>query len=72
MTAAAPWSARDRPVCLVFEDRLWLIGGAGRRDVWWTSDGRNWTRATARAEGAAVTGAVVLDGKLWVSAVEAE
>lgn len=67
-STAAPWSERDAPACLAFENKLWLIGGVGRRDVWCTSDGRHWTQVTPKAEGSArhSGGAAVLDGRLWV------
>ena len=68
ITAAAPWLPRDGHACLVFNDRLWLIGGTGLRDVWNSSDGRNWTQVTPKAPWKArhSNGAAVFDGHLWV------
>jgi hypothetical protein len=52
----------------VFEDRLWVIGGAGRRDVWHSANGRDWTQTTPEAEWGARqnNGTAVLGEKLWV------
>lgn len=68
LTDHAPWSARDGHISLVFDNKLWVIGGAGHRDVWSSSDGRNWTQATPRAEWGErhSYGGAVFDGKLWV------
>ena len=59
---------------MAFDDKLWLIGGeqfgAGPRfnDVWWSSDGSNWTQSTAAAGWDKRCGhtSVVYDGKMWV------
>jgi hypothetical protein len=67
-TTDVPWAERDGHACLVFQDKLWLVGGIGRRDVWSTSDGQHWTQVTAQAEWSArhSNGASVLNGRLWV------
>lgn len=45
---AAPWKARDSQGELVYQDRLWILGGwcdsyeAPPRDVWQSSDGKSW------------------------------
>lgn len=63
-TASAAWPAREGHQVVVFQDKLWLLGGvrydksiAGSNnqtremfnDVWYSSDGVNWTEATAFA-----------------------
>ncbi len=67
-TEHAPWSARDGHVSLVFDDKMWVIGGGGKRDVWNSVDGLNWTRATGQAEWGERhrNGGVALDGRLWI------
>ena len=77
-TPAAAWSPRLAAAVVEFKGRIWLLGGTEnyyfgdknsvKNDVWSTSDGRNWTLATARAPWAprAYHQAVVHDGKLWV------
>jgi len=58
---------------VVHEERMWLIGGVGRRgelqnDVWYSTDGSNWTSATLNAKWPPRQNhsAVVHDGKMWV------
>lgn len=74
-TANAAFSARQLHSSIVYEDRIWVIGGsiigAGTvpfKDVWFTEDGINWELATESADyGArAAHSSVVFDGKMWV------
>lgn len=65
VTASAPWSARAYHHVLVFDGKLWVIGGGrylphyrDHRDVWCSSDGVNWTEVTAEA---------AWPGRLWFS-----
>ena len=72
---AAPWSTRYGLGCVVFQDRLWVLGGTGTahngtqvNDVWSSVDGLNWRQELASAPwhprwGHAVFG---FAGKLWV------
>lgn len=54
-TAQAAWQPRDSSGELVFNDRLWILGGwfdsysAPPRDVWSSADGRNWTLVQEQA-----------------------
>ncbi len=45
-TGAAPWAPRQYHDVAAFNDRLWVLEGAGedanRNDVWYSSDGVNW------------------------------
>lgn len=68
VTEDAPWSPRDGHVSLVFDDKMWVIGGGGKRDVWNSANGRNWTRATGQAEWGQRegNGGVAFDGRLWI------
>ncbi len=65
--ANAPWSKRTHGQAVVFENKIWIIGGGSRapkpiatNDVWCSEDGVNWTRVTASAE---------WDPRLWFSTV---
>jgi len=53
-TEAAPFSPRYDHTTVVFDDRMWVIGGYDEKhqfknDVWHSSDGKKWTRATGNA-----------------------
>ena len=70
-TANAGWSARSSHTSVVFDDKLWVIGGYdGSRedDVWYSEDGVTWTQAIATAGWSARYNhtSVVFDDKLWV------
>lgn len=80
-TEKAPWTARDSFASVVFEGRIWVIGGRrmeGRsdddpmsdvlNDVWYSSDGENWTLATEEAQWSRRAGhsSVVFDNKIWL------
>ena len=54
--ANAPWSKRTHGQAIVFDGKIWVIGGGQRapeaiptNDVWYSEDGVNWTQATASA-----------------------
>jgi hypothetical protein len=66
VTANAPWSPGDGHASLVFNDKIWVIGG--NRDVWSSSDGKNWIQVTDKAEWSARggNGSLVFDGKMWI------
>lgn len=68
VTANAPWSAREIGAVLVFDHKLWMIGGDNQRDVWSSADGKNWVLMTADAGwGERVgNGGLVFDGKIWI------
>jgi hypothetical protein len=74
-TYSPGWIQRWGHNSLVFNNKLWVIGGVtpygSRNDVWYTSDGVNWVQA--RANGAArgfparfMAAATVYGGKMWV------
>jgi N-acetylneuraminic acid mutarotase len=54
-TANAGWSKRAGHTSVVFDNKIWVIGGdehsssAYYNDVWHSSNGINWTQATANA-----------------------
>jgi hypothetical protein len=53
-TQNAGWTPRWDHTALVFDGKLWVIGGFGAvapnaADIWFTSDGVHWTRAAEKA-----------------------
>ena len=80
--AADRWSKRERIGAVVFNNKLWVIGGNGYpafgntnspaaayNDVWSSSDGTTWTVATAAAAFNARTNPAVFvyKNKMWVA-----
>jgi hypothetical protein len=64
-TDSAEWSARSGHTSVVFDNKMWVIGG---NDVWYSSDGSHWTQATVNA-GWSARGyhtSVTFDNKIWV------
>ena len=72
-TSAAAWPARDAHTTVVFNNKMWVIGGVSGsttclHDVWYSSDGATWTQATSAAGWSirhALT-SVVFDYKIWI------
>jgi hypothetical protein len=48
--SSAPWSGRYGHTSVVFDNKIWVIGGYNGNnllnDIWYSSDGINWTLAT--------------------------
>ncbi len=72
-TASANWSARSWHTSVVFDNKIWVIGGWASsssydNDVWYSTDGINWIQATANAGWSARRGhtSVVFNNKIWV------
>ena len=70
-TDSAQWSARYYHTSVVFDNKMWVIGGYDgglRNDVWYSTNGVNWTQATANAQwsGRYYHTSVVFDNKMWV------
>lgn len=76
VTSQAPWRGRCMHASVVFDGKMWILGGRRDMDSWWetdfndvwySSDGREWIRATASAGWSKRYGmaVVVWDGKLW-------
>jgi hypothetical protein len=68
-----PWSGRYGHTSVVFDNKIWVIGGYDgswpyKNDVWYSSDGINWTLATDTAFWSGRYGhtSVVFDNKIWV------
>ena len=67
----APWSGRSYPASFVFNHKIWVLGGSDgsyKNDVWSSSDGINWTQATANAPWSVRYGqtSVVFNNKMWI------
>jgi hypothetical protein len=67
--AVAPWPAQSFHTSVVFDNRMWVIGGgAAEQEVWSSPDGVNWTLETDSAPWPPVAGhtSVVYHGRMWV------
>jgi len=71
-TDGAPWVVRFDPTLVVYDNKMWLMGGCGfatyYNDVWYSTDGVNWATATDAAPWTAREefAGVVYDNKMWV------
>jgi len=70
-TNSAAWSARYGHASVVYDNKMWVMGGdAGgpKNDVWYSTDGITWTQATASAEWSERFGStsIVYNNKMWV------
>jgi len=76
VTAEAPWVGRNLAGGLVHDDKMWIMGGItgpdsdmhGANDVWYSTDGGNWSPATTAAPWGprGALGTVAYDNKMWV------
>lgn len=70
--AGERWPARSYHASVVFNGRMWVLGGLGAsgvplNDVWYSADGAHWTRAgTADWSPRWGLGAAVFNGRIWV------
>ncbi len=69
--SSAAWGRRYSHTSVVFDNKMWVIGGTSSgssNDVWYSTDGTNWTQATASAawSGRRWHTSVVFDNKMWV------
>lgn len=74
VTNQAPWGPRRSMIAVVFQGKIWLMGGWSPKtgytsDVWYSDDGEHWTLATPKAAWDAREGHTlfVFDNKLWLS-----
>lgn len=70
-TAAAAFSDRDDHTSVVFNNKMWVIGGyngsTNLNDVWSSSDGVTWIQATsAAASSGRNSSSVVFNNKMWL------
>jgi len=73
VTAEAPFSKRSSHTSVVFDNKIWVIGGFDGNsdrlnDVWQSSDGMTWAQVTAEAPFSKrnLHTTVVFDDKMWV------
>jgi hypothetical protein len=66
VSAAAPWAPRAFHACVVYDGKLWVMGGGHWakqprlfRDIWNTEDGITWKRVTSKAS---------WSGRIWSTA----
>ncbi len=73
----APWKHSDLPMTLVYDDKMWVMGGwyngrlkghSASNEVWSSTDGAKWDRATKNAGWTPriAAGAVVFKNKMWI------
>ncbi|MBI3037879.1 Ig-like domain-containing protein [bacterium] len=68
-TANGPFSARHGHTSVVYDNKMWVIGGSsGGKEVWNSSDGITWNIATTSAAFSARSAhtSVVFNNKMWV------
>ncbi|MDH5683494.1 MAG: T9SS type A sorting domain-containing protein [candidate division WOR-3 bacterium] len=72
-TDSAGWSKRSDFSSVVFNNKIWILGGRNARDscktdVWYSSNGIDWTCATDSAGWPGRYGhtSVVFDNKIWI------
>jgi len=75
INSSASWSARYSHTSVVFNNKIWLLGGKDshgeKDDVWYSADGIEWIEAETSAESwppRASHASVVYDDKIWVMA----
>lgn len=68
VTSNAGFPAVDNPQVVVFNNRMWLLGGAGLEHVWHSGDGRKWERVEEQPGWLPrwENGALAFDDKLWI------
>jgi hypothetical protein len=66
--AAAAWSARSEHSTVVFDNRLWVVGGSVDNDVWSSTDGISWTLETPVAPWPLrfLHGTEVFNNRIWM------
>lgn len=70
----APFSPREGHATIVFQDKIWVIGGVDyfkretKNDIWVTEDGKTWTQILAQApwESRWDHAVAVFQNKLWL------
>ncbi len=76
VTDNAGWRSSDIPMTLVHRDKMWFMGGwyngrlpghTATKEVWWSTDGKNWEQAQDAGWSARMgAGAVVFKEKMWI------
>jgi hypothetical protein len=57
-------------VALMYDGRLWIVGGGNNNDVWYSTSGSSWTQITGAAPwaGRIYHVGVVHDDRMWIAA----
>ena len=74
---SAPWKHSDLSMSVTYDGRMWFMGGwyngrlpghSAGNEVWSSTDGKKWERATAAAEWTPrlASGLVVFQNKMWI------
>jgi hypothetical protein len=81
VASKVPWAPRALHYTLVFDDKIWVIGGQTMpafspskeifyRDVWNSADGKNWKRVQPKepywSPRGMIGGSVVFKGRMWI------
>jgi Kelch motif len=73
VTAAAAWPARSKFGCIVYQGKIFVIGGwngsnAGYNDIWSSTNGKDWTQVAATAPWGPrwAFGLGEYKGRLWI------
>jgi hypothetical protein len=77
VTQEAPWLHGDLPTTMVFDNKMWIMGGwyngrnpgaSASNQVWCSTNGSDWTQTAAAAPWAARCGAggAVFKNKMWI------
>ncbi len=73
-TTSEKWDSRRGPSSVVFDNKIWILGGANshpggqKNDVWSSPDGVNWTEVTSSAGWSprSMHESLVFDNRMWV------
>ena len=76
ITDSAPWPKRCAQSSVVYDNKMWLIGGVNRtdkkfvylNDVWYSKDGKEWIQATDDASWSKryAPQVIVYHDKMWL------
>ena len=77
VTGRAAWSPRTVGSPVVFNGRMFIVGGGvidgdtvidpgSTREVWSSADGKDWTKVTGELPAMSGGSPIVFDGKLWL------
>lgn len=71
VTPKAPWSERFAHSSVIFNNKIWVLGGNNKKklnDVWYSSDGANWTKVEAKDHWSKrmYHQSIVYNEKIWI------
>jgi len=72
-TDSADWAARSSHTSVVYDNKMWIMGGIDssdnyKNDVWYSTNGETWTCATSSADWGPreQPTCIVYDNKMWI------